>query len=87
VTAFLSIFLLLAHHSLRPCDKRANDADDGKAKEQKSMLDVHIAIGNNMVYTRNQKKNSENNTNNSEHNSSVEDCRVLHNEFYTFLLN
>jgi hypothetical protein len=85
--AFLSIFLLLAHRSLRPCNKRTNDANDGKAKEQKSMLNVHIAIGNNMVYAWNKKKYSESNTNNSEYNSSVEDCRVLQNVFHTFLLN
>jgi hypothetical protein len=87
VMVFLSIFLPLVRRSIRPCDKRTNDANDSKAKEQKSMLDVHIAISNNMVYAWNKKKYSESNTNNSEHNSSVEDCRVLQNVFHTFLLN
>ncbi len=84
---FLSIFVPLVRRSRRSCNKRTNDANDGKAKEQNGVLNMHIAISNNMVYAWNKKKYSESNTNNSEYNSSVEYCRVLQNVFHTFLLN
>ena len=83
---FLCI-LLLPYSSLGTRDKRADDANDTKTKEQNSMFNVHTAICNNVVYAWNKKKYSERDTNDSEHNSSVEDCRVLHNIFYTFLLD
>ena len=83
---FLCI-LLLPYSSLGTRDKRADDANDTKTKEQNSMFNVHRAISNNVVYAWNEKKYSECDTNDGEHNSSVEDCRVLHNIFYTFLLN
>jgi hypothetical protein len=79
--------LLLAYSSLGTRNKRADDANDTKAKEQNSMFNVHTAISDNVVYAWNKKKYSECNTNDSEHNSSVEDCRVLHDIFYTFLLD
>ena len=79
--------LLLPYSSLGTRNKRADDANDTKTKEQNSMFNVHRAISNNVVYARNEKKYSKCNTNDGEHNSSVEDCRVLHNIFYTFLLD
>jgi hypothetical protein len=82
-----SPILHLPYRGFWPCDKRPYDANHTKAKEQHSMLNVHIAISNNMVYAWNKKKYSECDTNDSEHNSSVEDCRVLHNSIYTFLLD
>jgi hypothetical protein len=87
VMVIFSPILLLPHCCFRPCDKRPYDANHAKTKEQNSMLNVHIAISNNMVYTWNKKKYSECDTNDREHNTSIEDCRVLHSSTKTFLLD
>ena len=84
---FFSFILFLTYCGFRSCYKRPYDANHSKTKEQNSMFNVHVAISNDMVYAWNEKKYSECNANDSEHNSSVEDCRVLHNIFYTFLLD
>ncbi len=77
----------LPYSSLGPCNKRTYNTNNAKTKEQNSMLNVHIAISNNMAYAWNEKKYSKCDANDSKHNSSVEDRRVLHNIFYTFLLD
>jgi hypothetical protein len=78
VMVIFSLPLLLLYRGFRSCDKGPYDANHTKPKEQNSMLNMHIAISNNMVYTWNKKKYSECDTNDSQYNTSIEDYRVLH---------
>ncbi len=82
---FSSSSFLLADRRFGPRDKRPDNANYSQAKEQYRMLNMHMVISNHVVDAWNEEEYSEGDTNDCQYNSSVEDCRVLHSFFCTFL--
>jgi len=73
------------YSSFWPVNDRSKYSKYSDTKKRDGMLNMLIAIRDNVGDARNQEKHSKSYTNDGDYDRPKEESRVLHNRLYTFL--